>query len=413
MDKQQNSQWGTRAGFILAAVGSAVGLGNIWRFPYVAYENGGGAFFIPYLFALLTAGIPILIMEFTIGHKYRGSSPLSFFRLAGKKAEWIGWWGVIVAFVISTYYSVIIAWAIKYTGYAFTLKWGQDTKDFLYGDVLNLSEVPGEIGGFVPGVLIPHLFVWAIVFLILFGGVKKGIEFANRIFIPLLTVVFIAIVIRAVTLPGAMIGLQSFFQPDLSKLTNATVWVAAYGHIFFSLSIAFAIMITYSSYLPKKSDVTNNAFITGFANSSFELLAGIGVFAALGFMALQSGLPIDEVVRRWSKARVRQAWQRCCAILSVSRARRWGWCCRAAISIRCCWPPSSSAAWCAQGVWRASASARATCPACWPRSPPPWPVPVPISRKCTISVPSPCWPHRTLKSNLCCRPATSPMWSRC
>ena len=122
MDKQQNSQWGTRAGFILAAVGSAVGLGNIWRFPYVAYENGGGAFFIPYLFALLTAGIPILIMEFTIGHKYRGSSPLSFFRLAGKKAEWIGWWGVIVAFVISTYYSVIIAWAIKYTGYAFTLK---------------------------------------------------------------------------------------------------------------------------------------------------------------------------------------------------------------------------------------------------------------------------------------------------
>lgn len=296
MDNQQNSQWGTRAGFILAAIGSAVGLGNIWRFPYVAYENGGGAFFIPYLFALLTAGIPILIMEFTIGHKYRGSSPLSFFRLAGKKAEWIGWWGVIVAFVISTYYSVIIAWAIKYTGYAFTMKWGQDTKDFLYGDVLKLSEVPGEIGGFVPGVLVPHLFVWAIVFLILFGGVKKGIEFANRIFIPLLTVVFIAIVIRAVTLPGAMIGLQSFFQPDLSKLTNATVWVAAYGHIFFSLSIAFAIMITYSSYLPKKSDVTNNAFITGFANSSFELLAGIGVFAALGFMALQSGLPIDKVV---------------------------------------------------------------------------------------------------------------------
>lgn len=106
---ENRAQWGTRAGFILAAVGSAIGLGNIWRFPAVAYENGGGAFFIPYLFALLTAGIPLLIMEFTIGHKYRGSAPLSFFRMS-RKTEWIGWWGVLVAFVISTYYAVIIGW---------------------------------------------------------------------------------------------------------------------------------------------------------------------------------------------------------------------------------------------------------------------------------------------------------------
>ncbi|MCW1927611.1 sodium-dependent transporter [Bhargavaea beijingensis] len=291
----QRSQWGTRAGFILAAVGSAVGLGNIWRFPYVAYENGGGAFFIPYLFALLTAGIPILIMEFTIGQKYRGSAPLSFFRMEGKKAEWLGWWGVFVAFVISTYYSVIIAWAMKYTIYSFNLQWGDDTTGFLFGEVLNLADTPGQVGGFVPGVLIPHILVWIIVFGILFAGVKKGIEMANRIFIPALVIVFLLIVIRAVTLPGALTGLEAFFKPDLSQLANGTVWVAAYGHIFFSLSIAFAIMITYSSYLPKKSDITNNAFITGFANSGFELLAGIGVFAALGFMAVQSNVPVDEV----------------------------------------------------------------------------------------------------------------------
>ena len=136
---EQRSQWGTRAGFIMAAVGSAVGLGNIWRFPYVAYENGGGAFFIPYLFALLTAGIPILIMEFTMGHKYRGSAPLSFFRMGGKKAEWIGWWGIFVSFVISTYYAVIIAWAMKYTVYSFNLSWGSDTESFLFGDVLKFS----------------------------------------------------------------------------------------------------------------------------------------------------------------------------------------------------------------------------------------------------------------------------------
>ncbi|MFB5660818.1 sodium-dependent transporter [Alteribacillus sp. HJP-4] len=287
-------QWGTRAGFILAAVGSAVGLGNIWRFPATAYENGGGAFFIPYLFALLTAGIPLLIMEFTIGHKYRGSAPLSFSRM-NKKAEWIGWWAVFVAFVISTYYSVIIAWAISYSIFSFNQAWGEDTEGFLFSEYLQYTD-PGQFGSIVPGVLIPLIVVWAITLGVLFRGVKKGIEIANRIFIPALVIIFLIICIRAVTLPGAAEGLQAFFEPNFEAITSGGVWVAAYGQIFFSLSIAFAIMITYSSYLPKKSDVTNNAFITGFSNSSFELLAGIGVFAALGFMASQAGVPVQEVV---------------------------------------------------------------------------------------------------------------------
>jgi len=292
---ETRSQWGTRAGFILAAVGSAIGLGNIWRFPAVAYENGGGAFLIPYLFALLTAGIPILILEFTMGHKYRGSAPLTFRRM-NKKTEFIGWWAVLVAFVISTYYSVIIAWAMSYSVFSFNLNWGEDTGGFLFGDYLKLAENPGEVGSFVPGVLIPLILVWVIVLGILFKGVKKGIEIANRIFIPALVVIFLIIVIRAITLPGAMDGLEAFFTPDFSKILNPDVWVAAYGQIFFSLSIAFAIMITYSSYLPKKSDITNNAFITGFGNSSFEILAGIGVFGILGYMAGQIGEPVSEVV---------------------------------------------------------------------------------------------------------------------
>ncbi|MBM7580559.1 sodium-dependent transporter [Jeotgalibacillus terrae] len=288
-------QWGSRAGFILAAVGSAVGLGNIWRFPYVAYENGGGAFFIPYLFALLTAGIPILIMEFTIGHKYRGSAPLSFFRMSGKKAEWLGWWAVFVSFVISTYYAVIIAWAMRYTIFSFGQAWGEDTEGFLFTEFLQLDVAPGETGGIVWGVFIPLVLVWVITLGILVAGVKKGIEYANRIFIPTLVILFLIIVIRAVTLEGAGLGLTAFFEPNFENIMDPAVWVAAYGHIFFSLSIAFAIMITYSSYLPKKSDITNNAFITGFANSGFELLAGIGVFAALGYMATQLDVPVSEV----------------------------------------------------------------------------------------------------------------------
>ncbi|MBO1004984.1 sodium-dependent transporter [Pseudogracilibacillus auburnensis] len=292
---EERSQWGTRAGFVLAAIGSAVGLGNIWRFPAVAYENGGGAFFIPYLFALLTAGIPILIMEFTMGHKYRGSAPLTF-RKINKRTEGIGWWAVLVAFIISTYYSVIIAWAISYSYFSFNLAWGEDTEGFLFGDYLKLADTPGEFGSLVPGVFIPLIIVWIIVLGVLVRGVKRGIEIANRIMIPTLVVVFLIIVIRAVTLPGAITGLDAFFKPDFTEILSPTVWVAAYGQIFFSLSIAFAIMITYSSYLPKKSDITNNAFITGFSNSGFELLAGIGVFAILGFMATSQGVGIDEVV---------------------------------------------------------------------------------------------------------------------
>lgn len=292
---ENRPQWGTRTGFILAAIGSAVGLGNIWRFPAVAYENGGGAFFIPYLFALLTAGIPLLIMEFTIGHKYRGSSPLSLARM-NKKWEWLGWWQVAVSFVISTYYAAIIAWSGSYAFFSFGEKWGKDPESFLFGSYLKLAETPGDIGGIVPGVFWPMVLVWGVTFFVLLKGVKKGIEVANKIMIPTLIVLFLIIVIRALTLDGAAQGLDAFFKPNWDTIADPKVWVAAYGQIFFSLSIGFAIMITYSSYLPEKTDLTNSAFITGFANSGFELLAGIGVFAALGFMANQANVPVSEVV---------------------------------------------------------------------------------------------------------------------
>ena len=291
---EKRAQFGSRMGFIFAAVGSAIGLGNIWRFPSAAYENGGGAFFLPYLFALLTAGIPLLILEFTLGHKYRSSAPLTLAKIS-RGSEWIGWWQIGIAFFIATYYSVIVAWSMSYTVFSFKQSWGSDTQAFLLEDYLQAT-TKGVFGNLVPGVLIPLAIVWIIVLGILFAGVKKGIEKATKIMIPLLVVLFLIIVIQALRLDGAVNGINQFFKPDWSMILNGKVWVAAYGQIFFSLSIGFAIMVTYSSYLPKNSDITNNAFITGFANSSFELLAGFGVFAALGFMASQQGVPLEEVV---------------------------------------------------------------------------------------------------------------------
>ncbi|PSK70201.1 sodium-dependent transporter [Streptomyces sp. CS149] len=294
MTEQPREQWATRAGFLFAAIGSAVGLGNIWRFPAIAYDNGGGAFLLPYLIALLTAGIPLLIMEYAVGRKYRLSPPAALRRMA-RPAEAIGWWQVAISFVIATYYAVIIAWAVRYVGFSVGQQWGDDPEAFLFGDFLRAPDTPGFLDGFVPGVFWPLVFVWVVVLGILAFGIRRGIERANKVFIPLLFVLFAALVVRALTLDGAVTGLDALFTPDWSELGNGSVWVAAYGQIFFSLSIGFGIMVTYASYLGRRADLTGSAMVAGFANSSFEILAGIGVFATLGYLATASGVGVDEV----------------------------------------------------------------------------------------------------------------------
>ncbi|SDL80477.1 sodium-dependent transporter [Tessaracoccus oleiagri] len=285
-----------RTAFILAAIGSAVGLGNIWRFPYIAYSNGGGAFILPYVVALLTAGIPLLFLDYAIGHRYRASAPLSFRRLH-RLTEPIGWWQVMICVIIGIYYAVILAWAAQYFIFSFTKAWGDDPGAFFIGEFTQSIEAAQATVGldFVPAVLIPLIIVWVATVGVLALGVQRGIARTSLIFMPLLVVMFVALVAIGLTLPGAAQGLDALFTPDWSALTNSSVWVAAYGQIFFSLSVAFGIMLTYSSYLKKDADLTGSGLVVGFANSSFEILAGIGVFAALGFMAQAAGVPVDEV----------------------------------------------------------------------------------------------------------------------
>lgn len=293
----QREQWSGQLGFLLAAIGSAVGLGNIWRFPGVAYENGGGAFLLPYLIALGTAGLVILFLDYSLGHRFRGSAPVAFRRL-DKRTEGIGWFQVAAAFVIMCYYGVIIAWAMSYTIFAVTMAWGDDPVGFFLNDYLHM-EGPTESFSLsfqvVPGLLIPIVLVWVGMLMVMLLGVQKGIEKANYLFMPLLVVVFTILVVRALFLPGAIDGVNAFFTPDFAALGNAQVWLAAYGHIFFSLSIGFGIMITYASYLKKKSDLTSTGIVAGFSNSSFEVLAGVGVFAVLGFMASTQGFPVEDI----------------------------------------------------------------------------------------------------------------------
>src|SRR5918998_672112 len=191
----------SRRVFMLAAIGSAVGLGNIWRFPYVAYENGGGAFVIPYLIALLTAGIPFLFLDYALGHRNRGSAPLSFARM-NRGAEGLGWWQVGICFMIAVYYAAVIAWAVRYTFFSFTKAWGDDPEAFLFGDFLQAGD-PGVDATVVAGVLVPLVLVWLAVLVIMVLGVQKGIGATSVIFIPVLFVAFAALVVRSLFLPGA------------------------------------------------------------------------------------------------------------------------------------------------------------------------------------------------------------------
>lgn len=285
----------SRKVFIFAAIGSAVGLGNIWRFPYVAYEGGGGAFIIPYLCALLFAGIPLLYLDYAVGHRFRGSAPLSLRRLH-RGAEWLGWWQVLICVVIAVYYAAILAWAAKYTVLSFTKGWGDDPNAYFFGDYLQAAETPGPTFDFVPGILMTMILVWVVTIGVLAMGVQTGIGRTAVVFIPVLVLAFIVLVIQALTLDGSMEGLNALFTPDWGALTHGSVWISAVGQIFFSLSVGFGIMITYASYVDRKTDMTGSGAVVGFSNSGFELLAGIGVFAALGFMAQAAGTEVSEVV---------------------------------------------------------------------------------------------------------------------
>ncbi len=289
-------QWKTHIGFVLAAVGSAIGLGNIWRFPYLCYKNGGGAFLIPYFIALFLVGIPLMILEIGLGHKMRGSSPASFASIS-KKWEWLGWWQVIfVMFGIVLYYSVVIAWCLNFFFYSFNLSWGSDPNTFFFNKFLITSSGPFDLGDLRTPILFSLLLVWLSNWIIVFSGVQKGLERANKIFMPVLVFLTLVIVFWSLRLPGAKEGIAIYLKPDFSRLRDIKVWMDAFSQIFFTLSLGFGIMVAYASYLPKKSHIIRDSFTISLFNCIFSLIAGFGVFSILGYMVHSTSKEFSEVV---------------------------------------------------------------------------------------------------------------------
>lgn len=286
--------WDNRSAFILASIGSAIGLGNLWRFPYIAYRYGGGAFLIPYLVALFTVGIPLLMLEFGLGHKTEHGAPFAIATYR-KNWKWLGWFAIMIAFGVVSYYTVVMSWSFMYLFHSFTLSWGNIPQQFFNDMVLKISSSPFEVGGINSMVVIFLILTWMAIYYSLYNGVKTvGKVVYATVILP--WIILIVLIFRGITLPGALTGLSYYLTPDFSALTDPVVWINAYAQMFFTLSIGFGIMIAYSSYLPKKADIINNAFIIGLANCFTSFLAGIAVFSSLGFLAHQTGKPVADVV---------------------------------------------------------------------------------------------------------------------
>lgn len=261
----QRENWGSKFGFIMAAAGSAVGLGNIWRFPYVTGENGGGAFVFVYILAVVLIAAPLMFNEMALG-RYTSKNPIGAFLKTGSNKFWI--WGAIlsvsVSFFVMSYYGVIAGWTLGYMYSSIT-----DTP-------LNFNEFIAN-----PYLVIPlFVFFMLINVVIVKGGISKGIEKASKILMPLLFVLVILIIIRSVTLEGAGAGINYFLNPDFSKI-NGTVILRAIGQAFFSMSIGWGIMITYGSYLSKKENIVTSGLWVGFTDAAVALMGGLMIFPAV------------------------------------------------------------------------------------------------------------------------------------
>ena len=273
-ETNRRGHWGSGLGFVLAAVGSAIGLGNIWRFPTLAGENGGGAFLFVFVFTTFLIGVPVMLAELALGRKtqrnpvgaYRELAPGSLWKLAGAL-------GVLTGLVILSYYSVVAGWILKYVWIAVSGSLQGATPETIGSTFNNFIQNPASV-------LTCHLLFMLLTIRIVAGGIQDGIERASRILMPVLFALLLLLVVRSLTLPGASRGLAFFLKPDFGMLDYKVV-LEALAHAFFSLSLGMGAIITYGSYLSPKQDLVASTLFVSFFDFLIAFLAGLAIFPAL------------------------------------------------------------------------------------------------------------------------------------
>ena len=274
-DNMSRDSFGSRFGALVAMAGSAVGLGNLWRFPYLVGENGGAAFIIIYIILSFLICLPIFISEFVVGRRSQKNAFAAFRDLSNGSAwRWVGLLTIIVPLIVLSYYSVIGGWSIDYLlkslTFSFTGGESQSAINTMFGDFVSSTWGP----------LAAHTAFMLVTTLIVVIGIKDGIEKFSKVMMPLLFVIVIGIAIYSVSLPGAKAGLDYLFRPDFSKIDAKTV-AAALGQAFFSLSLGFGTIMTYASYVSKKENIMTQSAATAVSDLMFALIAGIAIMPAV------------------------------------------------------------------------------------------------------------------------------------
>lgn len=275
----KRDQWSTRLGFILSSAGAAIGLGAIWKFPYMTGQNGGGAFFLLFIIFTLFIGLPLLIAEFVIGRGAQKEAISAFKKLA-PKSGWtiIGRWGVVGSFILLSFYSVVGGWVLIYSILSISGLIIRENTDYV--------QLFGMITG-NPLITVSGLALFLVINIIVVSlGIKNGIEKSSKLLMPLLFIFFIILVTRSVTFDGALAGLEFFLKPDFSKLTGESV-LYALGQSFFSLAVGFSVMVTYSSYLGKDVSLPFSAVSVSVMNIFVSLLAGLAIFPVVFSFGLE------------------------------------------------------------------------------------------------------------------------------
>lgn len=273
MSKIERANFGSKLGVILASAGSAVGLGNIWRFPYETGNHGGAAFILIYLVCVLVLGMPIMISEFLIGRRSRANTARAYEVLApGTPWKWVGFMGVLAGFLILSYYSVVAGWTLEYIVEAGVNGFAGKTPDDFISSFQSFSQDPYR----------PVLWLTAFLLMthfIIVKGVKNGIEKSSKIMMPMLLVIILVLVGCSVTLPGAEKGLEFLLKPDFSKV-DSDVFLGALGQAFFSLSLGMGCLCTYASYFSKDTNLGKTALSVGLLDTVIAILAGLIIFPA-------------------------------------------------------------------------------------------------------------------------------------
>ncbi|MBN1899249.1 MAG: sodium-dependent transporter [Spirochaetes bacterium] len=280
---ERREHWSSRIGFILAAAGSAVGLGNIWKFPYITGENGGGAFVVVYLLAIIFVGLPVMLAEIVVGRKTQRNPVGAYMSLhRGQFWKLAGYMGVLAGFLILSFYSVVGGWTLGYifksvaTGFSFASTIKDSSSEFS-----NFTASPYYS-------ILCHAVFMFLAIAIVYKGIRKGIERWSKILMPTIFVIILVLVFKGLSLKGSMEGVRYYLSPDFSKLSSRSVLIAL-GHAFFSLSLGMGAMITYGSYLSKNENLFKSSLMVVIIDTVIALLAGLAIFPAVFAM----GFPPD------------------------------------------------------------------------------------------------------------------------